>query len=232
MTFHILASNLCMAHSALGEYVTLHVPPLCFSRLYYTSSVDVFDYGERQTFAGRIKGRGSAPQSFCPPGGGGTSDERDGGPGRVQRCKTHLDTALAGVKTVDFFPLYLFLSSFVAFGDKRHANIGAGPLKPLVKAYLKCQGPAWKKWNSWTVHLPHSVISIVVNTAAGRAYSPLHKLCFFSIQVLTEIIFISDIIKGWWLQMNLFCIVPVIPASFSFPHYGSHFQEFAETTSV
>lgn len=31
-------------------------------------------------------------------------DERDGGPSRVQRCKTHLDTALAGVKTVDFFP--------------------------------------------------------------------------------------------------------------------------------
>lgn len=46
MTFHILASNLCMAHCALGEYVTLDVPPLLFPRLYYTSTVEVFDYGE------------------------------------------------------------------------------------------------------------------------------------------------------------------------------------------
>ncbi|KAI9525544.1 hypothetical protein NQZ68_006093 [Dissostichus eleginoides] len=58
-----------MAHFALGEYVTLNIPPLRFPRLYYTSTVDVFDYGERQAFARRIKGRGSAPQSLCPPGG-------------------------------------------------------------------------------------------------------------------------------------------------------------------
>lgn len=69
MTFHILASNLCMAHFALGEYVTLNISPLRFPRLYYTSTVDVFDYGERQAFVRRIKGRGSAPQSLCPPGG-------------------------------------------------------------------------------------------------------------------------------------------------------------------
>lgn len=69
MTFHILASNLCMAHCALGEYVTLCVPPLHFPHLYYTTTVDVFDYGERQTFACRIKGWGRVPQSFCPPGG-------------------------------------------------------------------------------------------------------------------------------------------------------------------
>jgi len=89
MTFHILASNLCIAYCAAGEYVTLHIPPLLFPRFYYTSMVDVFCYGERQTFAGRIKGRGSTPQSFCPPGGERTRDERDGGPSRVQRCKTH-----------------------------------------------------------------------------------------------------------------------------------------------
>lgn len=74
MTFHILASNLRMAHCALGEYVTHCVPPLHFPHLYYTTTVDVFDYGERQTFACRIKGWGRAPQSFCPPGG-----ERNGG---------------------------------------------------------------------------------------------------------------------------------------------------------
>lgn len=143
MTFHFLASNLCMAHCASGEYVTLHFPPVRFPRLYYTSTVDVFDYGEGQTFSCRIKGRGRAPQSFSPPGEArGTRDERDGGPCREQRCKMHLDTALAGVKTVDFFPSVSSLSSFVAFGDKKHANIG--PLIPLVKAYLKCQGTAWK----------------------------------------------------------------------------------------
>lgn len=68
----------------------------------------------------------------------------EGGHSRVPRCKTHLDTALAGVETVDSPPPYLF-SSFVAFGNKRHANIDTGPVKPLVKAYQNVRGAAWKR---------------------------------------------------------------------------------------
>lgn len=34
--------------------------------------------------------------------------EKDGGPGRVLRCKMRFGTALVGVKSVDFLPLYLF----------------------------------------------------------------------------------------------------------------------------
>lgn len=48
MTFLILASNLCTARCALGGYVTLCVPPLCFPHLNYTSAVDVFDCAERE----------------------------------------------------------------------------------------------------------------------------------------------------------------------------------------
>lgn len=47
MTFHILASNLCMARYALGEYVTLRIPPLRFPHLNHNSAVNVFDYGKR-----------------------------------------------------------------------------------------------------------------------------------------------------------------------------------------
>lgn len=71
MTFHILASNLCTAACALGGYVTLYVPPLCFPRLNYTSAVDVFDCAEREAdLFWQDKRMGRTPPSLCPPGGG------------------------------------------------------------------------------------------------------------------------------------------------------------------
>lgn len=71
MTFHILASNLCTAACALGGYVTLCDPPLCFLRLNYTSAVDVFDCVERKAdLFWHDKRMGRTPPSLCPPAGG------------------------------------------------------------------------------------------------------------------------------------------------------------------
>lgn len=65
-------------------------------------------------------------------------DGKDGGPSRVLRCKTRLGTALVGVKSVDFAPVFIsFLSSFAPFGGQRHANIGPGPSEPPANVFFK-----------------------------------------------------------------------------------------------
>lgn len=109
MTFHILASNLCMAGCALGDM--WHFASLPFAFLVLTTLLQLMFLTARrgrQTSSGRIKGwvgplRRSALQEV-----GGMRDEKDGGPSRVLRCEARLATALVGMKSVDIFPLYLF----------------------------------------------------------------------------------------------------------------------------
>lgn len=68
-TFHIPTSNLCALVLLEGKCATLEVPPSALL-VFTTPRRWMFFYcGERQSVAGRIKGRGSAPQSSCPPGG-------------------------------------------------------------------------------------------------------------------------------------------------------------------
>lgn len=141
MTFHILASNLCMAYCASGEYVTLYIPPFFFPGLYYTSVVDVFYFGERQTFACRMKGRGSTPQSFRPPGGERNEGwEGRGGLSRVQRCKTHWDTALASVKTVDFFPFHSLSFVFCCLWGQKACKYWLRTIETTIESIFKMSG--------------------------------------------------------------------------------------------
>lgn len=151
-----------------GEYVPLNVPPLCFSLLNHTS---VCDWREADL---RLQDKRMEWWSTIKPPPRRQEERRMRGvgvPSRVLRCRTHLDRALAGVETVDFFLLYCFP---ITFREKRHANIGAAPLKSLVRASRKGQGTAWKS-DSLKVLLPHGPV-IVAYTATCRAFCPLAKL--------------------------------------------------------
>lgn len=75
----------------------------------------------------------------------GTSDERDGGPGRVQRCKTHLDTALAGVKTVDFFPLCLYSILFCCLWGQKACKYWRRTIETTGESVFKMSGHCLEK---------------------------------------------------------------------------------------
>lgn len=98
-----------------------------------------------------------------------------GGPGRVQRCKTHLDTALAGVRTVDFFFLcYLFSILYCCLWGQKACKYWS---RTNGESIFKMSGHCLEKWNSWKVHLPRGIVSVVVNTATFGAFCPFASVC-------------------------------------------------------
>ena len=58
----------------------------------------------------------------------------------MQRCKTHLDTALAGVKTVDFFPLYLFSILFCCLWGQKACKYWCRTIETTGESVFKMPG--------------------------------------------------------------------------------------------
>lgn len=64
-------------------------------------------------------------------------DEKDGGPGRVLRCKMRLGTALVGVKSVDFLPLYLFSILFCSHWEPKTCKYWPGTIGTTSECIFK-----------------------------------------------------------------------------------------------
>lgn len=76
---------------------------------------------------------------------GGTRDEKDGGPGRVLRCKMRLGTALVGVKSVDFLPLYLFSILFCSHWEPKTCKYWPGTIGTTSECIFKMSAAREKR---------------------------------------------------------------------------------------
>lgn len=72
-------------------------------------------------------------------------DEKDGGPGRVLRCKMRLGTALVGVKSVDFLPLYLCSILFCSHWEPKTCKYWPGTIGTTSECIFKMSAAREKR---------------------------------------------------------------------------------------